>query len=218
MTIMFPLIVVPSYEASGGNPVIVYGVIAGILAGAVAGDHASPISDTTILGAMASECKLINHVKTQAPYAFTVALWSILVGTIPSGMEAFGNSICALLGLLAMAFHAFLTSAPAINKSGRFDIFTELYLMLKKDEYLLDLKEKTKQVGETGETLALSDIGEEIAKPLTGDDEELVKDQGEPVIEGDEDTASGGGVAEEAEPEEPAEPAEKAFGESVISA
>eukprot|EP00956_Cyclotella_meneghiniana_P044905 scaffold342395_cov152-Cyclotella_meneghiniana.AAC.1 len=43
MTIMFPLIVVPSYEASGGNPVIVYGVIAGILAGAVAGDHASPI-------------------------------------------------------------------------------------------------------------------------------------------------------------------------------
>ena len=90
--------------------------------------------------------------------------------------------------------------------------------MLKKDEYLLDLKEKAKQVCETGETFALPDIGEEIAKPLTGDDEELVKDLGEPVIEGDEDTASGGGAAEEAEPEEPAEPAEKAFGESVISA
>eukprot|EP00804_Cyclotella_cryptica_P019474 CCRYP_006623-RA/>CCRYP_006623-RA protein AED:0.04 eAED:0.04 QI:834/1/1/1/1/0.85/7/880/496 len=52
MTIMFPLIVVPSYEASSGDLNIVYGVIAGILAGAVAGDHASPISDTTILGAM----------------------------------------------------------------------------------------------------------------------------------------------------------------------
>lgn len=43
MTIMFPLIVVPSYTASDGNENIVYGVIAGILAGAVAGDHASPI-------------------------------------------------------------------------------------------------------------------------------------------------------------------------------
>jgi hypothetical protein len=32
MTIMFPLIVVPSYDASGGDPNIVYGVIAGILA------------------------------------------------------------------------------------------------------------------------------------------------------------------------------------------
>jgi Na+/H+ antiporter NhaC len=32
MTIMFPLIVVPSYEASQGDPNIVYGVIAGILA------------------------------------------------------------------------------------------------------------------------------------------------------------------------------------------
>ena len=209
MTIMFPLIVVPSYEASGGNPVIVYGVIAGILAGAVAGDHASPISDTTILGAMASECKLINHVKTQAPYAFTVALWSILVGTIPSGMEAFGNSICALLGLLAMAFHAFLTSAPAINKSGRFDIFTELYLMLKKDEYLLDLKEKAKQVCETGETFALPDIGEEIVKCLKGDEEELVKYEEEDSVS----TAAAAAAAAEAEYQ-----TGKGFDESVISA
>ena len=208
MTIMFPLIVVPSYEASGGNPVIVYGVIAGILAGAVAGDHASPISDTTILGAMASECKLINHVKTQAPYAFTVALWSILVGTIPSGMETFGNSICALLGLLAMAFHAFLTSAPAINKSGRFDIFTELYLMLKKDEYLLDLKEKAKQVCETGETFALPDIGEEIVKCLKGDEEELVKYE-------EEDSVSTAAAAAAAEAEYQTG---KGFDESVISA
>ena len=47
MSIMFPLIMVPSYEASNGDPVIFYSVAAGILAGSVAGDHASPISDTT---------------------------------------------------------------------------------------------------------------------------------------------------------------------------
>merc|ERR1712176_1557024 len=72
MTILFPLILVPSYTASGGDPVIFNGVTAGILAGAVAGDHASPISDTTILASMASECQLLQHVKTQAPYALMV--------------------------------------------------------------------------------------------------------------------------------------------------
>ena len=54
MTIMFPLVLIPAYEASNGDPGIFYGVIAAILAGAVAGDHASPISDTTILSAMSS--------------------------------------------------------------------------------------------------------------------------------------------------------------------
>merc|ERR1739848_577640 len=53
MTIMFPLILVPSYAASDGDPVIFYGVTAGVLAGAVAGDHASPISDTTIIASLA---------------------------------------------------------------------------------------------------------------------------------------------------------------------
>lgn len=171
MTIMFPLIVVPSYEASNGDSNIFYGVIAGILAGAVAGDHASPISDTTILGAMASECMLINHVKTQAPYAVMVAIWSVLVGTLPSGRGTFGNGICALLGFLAMAFHAFVTAAPAINKSGRYDVFTELYLLItgNKDHYLVALKEMTKEVFETGDPKTLDD------------EEEILKEQGEEV-------------------------------------
>ena len=68
MTIMFPLVLVPSYNASNGDPAVIFyhGVTAGILAGAVAGDHASPISDTTILASMASECQILEHVKTQA--------------------------------------------------------------------------------------------------------------------------------------------------------
>lgn len=49
MSIMFPLIMAPSYAASNGDPIIFYAVAASILAGAVAGDHASPISDTTVL-------------------------------------------------------------------------------------------------------------------------------------------------------------------------
>lgn len=116
MTIMFPLVLVPSYNASGGDPSIFYGVVAAILAGAVAGDHASPISDTTILASMASECEILQHVKTQGPYALMVSVWSILVGTIPSGMAAFPNWVSILLGFVMMLFHVCCTSEFAINK------------------------------------------------------------------------------------------------------
>ena len=39
------------------------------LAGSVMGDHCSPISDTTILSSTGAQCKHINHVMTQIPYA-----------------------------------------------------------------------------------------------------------------------------------------------------
>lgn len=44
-------------------------VIAAILGGGVFGDHCSPISDTTAVSAIASGCELLEHVKTQLPYA-----------------------------------------------------------------------------------------------------------------------------------------------------
>ncbi len=66
---------------------IFHNVVSAVLAGAIFGDHCSPISDTTILSSLASSCNHINHVKTQMPYALTVAGVSIFVGTIPA---AFG--------------------------------------------------------------------------------------------------------------------------------
>jgi hypothetical protein len=157
MTIMFPLVLVPSYNASGGDPVIFYGVTAGILAGAVAGDHASPISDTTILSSMACECQILQHVRTQAPYAIMVATWSVVVGTIPSGWGV-ANWVSMLLGFIMMLFHVVFTSEFTINKTGRYDIFTELYLRCTKDkEFLLKLKEDTVIAFETSEPVPLLD-------------------------------------------------------------
>ena len=46
-----------------------YLAIAAVLSGGVFGDHASPISDTTIISSMASNSDHIDHVKTQLPYA-----------------------------------------------------------------------------------------------------------------------------------------------------
>ncbi|WP_460880287.1 Na+/H+ antiporter NhaC family protein [Pontibacter rugosus] len=60
---------------------IIYNVISVVLAGSVFGDHCSPISDTTILSSLASGCNHIDHVKTQLPYAITVALVANLVCT-----------------------------------------------------------------------------------------------------------------------------------------
>jgi len=46
-------------------------VLAAILGGGVFGDHCSPISDTTAVSAIASGCGLLEHVRTQLPYALT---------------------------------------------------------------------------------------------------------------------------------------------------
>lgn len=53
-----------------------------ILAASVFGDHCSPISDTTILSSLASDCDHIQHVRTQLPYAVVVGLVSILCGGV----------------------------------------------------------------------------------------------------------------------------------------
>jgi Na+/H+ antiporter NhaC len=59
-----------------------YASVGAVLSGAVFGDHCSPISDTTVLSSLASECSLEDHVWTQIPYALTVALVSVLCGEV----------------------------------------------------------------------------------------------------------------------------------------
>ena len=52
--------------------------ISACCAGAVCGDHCSPISDTTIMASAGANCNHIEHVRTQLPYAVTVALISFV--------------------------------------------------------------------------------------------------------------------------------------------
>lgn len=63
--------------------------VAAILSGAVAGDHASPISDTTILSSAGAQCHHLDHVNTQFPYVLTVATCSFL-GYVISGVTQNG--------------------------------------------------------------------------------------------------------------------------------
>lgn len=47
--------------------------LAAVLSGSVFGDHASPISDTTVVSSMAAATDHIEHVRTQLPYALISA-------------------------------------------------------------------------------------------------------------------------------------------------
>ncbi|WP_439880969.1 Na+/H+ antiporter NhaC family protein [Pontibacter sp. MBLB2868] len=88
MAILYPLMLPAAWYVSQSQGLsleetmpIIYNVISVVLAGSVFGDHCSPISDTTILSSLASGCNHIDHVKTQLPYALTVALVANLICT-----------------------------------------------------------------------------------------------------------------------------------------
>jgi Na+/H+ antiporter NhaC len=75
-----PIVVPLGHTLGAGDEGLLLGAISGVLAGSVFGDHCSPISDTTVLSSMASACDHMDHVRTQLPYALTVALTAVLVG------------------------------------------------------------------------------------------------------------------------------------------
>ncbi|MBI1305546.1 MAG: Na+/H+ antiporter NhaC family protein [Bacteroidetes bacterium] len=92
MSILYPIVLTTSWGLcmkSGldhDSAIFIFtNVVSAVLAGAVLGDHCSPISDTTILSSLASDCDHISHVRTQLPYALTVGGVSVMLGTLPAG-------------------------------------------------------------------------------------------------------------------------------------
>ncbi len=119
MGILMPLVVPLAWgvlEADGlhtqGDYLhILYSTVSAVLAGAVWGDHCSPISDTTILSSMASGCDHIAHVRTQLPYALSVGVVSILVGTLPTGF-GFPWWASMIIGLTILSVGIRLVTKP----------------------------------------------------------------------------------------------------------
>lgn len=81
--------------------------ISACMAGAVCGDHISPISDTTIMASAGAQCKHVNHVASQLPYALTVASISCLTFIIAGLTQSLGILTSALVswcfGITAIA-------------------------------------------------------------------------------------------------------------------
>ena len=88
-------IVMPIFPAD--SPLLIIGISA-CLAGAIAGDHASPISDTTVMAAAGANMRHVEHVSTQLPYVITMATVSfvmfILAGFIQNAF------ICLPIGIV----------------------------------------------------------------------------------------------------------------------
>lgn len=87
--------------------------VSAVLGGSVFGDHASPISDTTILSSTGAGCPHLEHVATQMPYAVTAAVCA-LVGFIFGGMLL--NVFAAWLATLA-CFALAMFFLPRIYKA-----------------------------------------------------------------------------------------------------
>ncbi len=73
--ICMPIALPLAFNASGNQMTpLVFAYFADVEGGGVFGDHCSPVSDTTILSSMGAACDHIDHVRTQLPYALTVAV------------------------------------------------------------------------------------------------------------------------------------------------
>lgn len=126
MAILIPIVIPIAHKLSLAahlDPAISHSIMLGtvgaVLSGSVFGDHSSPISDTTIMSSMASGADHVDHVRTQLPYAFTVAVIAILTGYLPAG---FGINIYVTLipgiGILTGILYLFGKPVEEITKEG----------------------------------------------------------------------------------------------------
>jgi Na+/H+ antiporter NhaC len=111
MAILFPVVVPLAVAmgagigfAGGENYGILLGTVSSVMAGAVFGDHCSPISDTTILSSMSSACDLMDHVRTQLPYALVIAGVALVVGEIPAAFDFIHPVFGLVTGLVILYF------------------------------------------------------------------------------------------------------------------
>ena len=109
MAILYPIAIPLTWAVAqgagwdvGASQGLLYNVISIVLAASVLGDHCSPISDTTILSSLASDCNHIDHVSTQLPYALTVGAVAIVLGTLATLLGG-GWLLCLLLMVAGVA-------------------------------------------------------------------------------------------------------------------
>ncbi|MDE2732469.1 MAG: sodium:proton antiporter [Bacteroidota bacterium] len=81
--ILMPL-TLPLAEALG---IAVPLMLGAVLSGGIYGDHASPLSDTSIISSMAAACDHVDHINTQLPYTLVVGGLTAL-GFLVAGLVA----------------------------------------------------------------------------------------------------------------------------------
>jgi len=86
MGVLIPIVIPLAYQLDPEMGAVFLASCAAVLDGAVLGDHASPISDTTVLSSIGSNVDVVTHVRTQLPYVLTVGAVAIVLGSLPAGL------------------------------------------------------------------------------------------------------------------------------------
>jgi Na+/H+ antiporter NhaC len=77
---MMPVALPVAHELSDGVLApLVFQTVAAVAGGGIFGDHASPVSDTTVLSSVGAGSDHIDHVVTQLPYALAVAAITVIL-------------------------------------------------------------------------------------------------------------------------------------------
>ncbi len=69
----FAVMVPIAVSAAGTLEMAMAPLLAAVLSGGIFGDHTSPISDTTVVASLAAGTDVVEHVRTQLPYALLAA-------------------------------------------------------------------------------------------------------------------------------------------------
>jgi Na+/H+ antiporter NhaC len=102
-------------ETYGTTTVISLGAV---LDGAIFGDHCSPISDTTIISSTATDCDLLEHVRTQLPYSVLVAIGALSCAYVPSAL-GLGSPWSLALAFAAIVAALLILSRRRAENEGR---------------------------------------------------------------------------------------------------
>ncbi|MBQ4236226.1 MAG: Na+/H+ antiporter NhaC family protein, partial [Treponema sp.] len=70
---------------------------------AVAGDHCSPISDTTIMASAGAQCEHVNHVSSQLPYVIHVVAVSFVTYLVAGLTQGLGIVASGLISWIVGA-------------------------------------------------------------------------------------------------------------------
>lgn len=108
MAILFPTVIplaagiaaAQGMDAAALNDLAIL-TVGAVLTGSIFGDHCSPVSDTTVMAAMYSGLPLMDHVRTQLPYALLYGTIAVLLGYLPAGFGV--NPFLCLLCQIAAA-------------------------------------------------------------------------------------------------------------------
>ena len=113
MALLLP-VAAPMVEALATSEIVALLTLVAVLDGAIWGDHCSPISDTTVLSSSATECGLMEHVRTQMPYAMLAMGVASLAGY--GGYAWFGSlGVSYLVGVVLLIGFVLLFGRKAVD-------------------------------------------------------------------------------------------------------